>query len=63
MEANAIHIPLASEPVLLARARPFVPDPPAIEDTQRHPLSLNGNGGSELNDVRREFRLRFPPLV
>ena len=31
MDTNAIHIPPASEPDLLARARPFEPDPPAID--------------------------------
>lgn len=31
METNAIHVPPASEPALLARARPFEPDPPALD--------------------------------
>jgi hypothetical protein len=33
METNAIHSPPASEPALLARARPFEPDPPAVDGT------------------------------
>jgi hypothetical protein len=31
MDTNASHIPPASESVLLARARPFEPDPPAVD--------------------------------
>jgi hypothetical protein len=33
METNAAHIPPAFEPFLLARARPFEPDPPAVDGT------------------------------
>jgi hypothetical protein len=33
METNANHIPPASEPALLARARPFESDPPAVDGT------------------------------
>jgi hypothetical protein len=33
METNAAHIPPASQPDLLAHARPFEPDPPATDGT------------------------------